>query len=31
MIKTARPVRGFWDWLSTGNWNGGETNTGVNG
>lgn len=31
MIKTARPVRGFWDWVSTGNWNGNEGNAGVNG
>lgn len=31
MNKNQRPVRGFWDWLSTGNWNGGATGTGVHG
>lgn len=23
-----RPVRGFWDWVATGNWDGGDGNTG---
>lgn len=31
MKKTTRPVRGIWDWLATGDWNGGEGGTGVNG
>lgn len=31
MKKQLRPTRGIWDWLGTGNWDGGEGNTGVNG
>lgn len=31
MKKTIRPTRGFWDWVSTGDWNGGLGGTGVNG
>lgn len=31
MKKIQRPARGFWDWLSTGDWNGGVGSTGVNG
>jgi hypothetical protein len=31
MKKQQRPTRGFWDWLGTGNWDGNDANTGVNG
>lgn len=31
MMKTKRPTRGFWDWVATGNWEGGEGSTGWNG
>ncbi len=31
MTKTVRPTRGFWDWVSTGSWNGNEGGAGVNG
>jgi hypothetical protein len=31
MKKSKGLTRGLWDWLGTGNWNGGEGNTGVNG
>ncbi len=31
MKKNMRPVRGFWDWVATGNWDGGNANAGVNG
>jgi len=31
MIKSTRPVRGFWDWVATGHWDGGHGSTGVNG
>lgn len=30
MKKATRPIRGFWDWVSTGDWNGGEGGAGVN-
>lgn len=30
-ILKKRPVRGLWDWVVTGNWDGGETGTGANG
>ena len=26
-----RPGRGIWDWLMTGDWNGGHGSTGTNG
>jgi hypothetical protein len=26
-----RPVRGFWDWVATGDWDGGHANTGTHG
>jgi hypothetical protein len=26
-----RPTRGFWDWLSVGDWNGGEGSLGTQG
>lgn len=26
-----RPIRGFWDWVATGDWEGGAGGTGVNG
>lgn len=26
-----RPTRDFWDWLSTGDWNGGEGTAGGQG
>jgi hypothetical protein len=31
MKKNQRPTRGLWDWLSTGNWDGGVGSGGVNG
>ena len=31
MKKNQRQTRGFWDWVSTGSWEGGEGNLGVNG
>lgn len=31
MIKNQRPVRGFWDWVATGHWDGGTGSTGANG
>jgi len=31
MMKTQRPTRGFWDWVATGQWEGGEGGGGVNG
>lgn len=31
MKKMQRPARGFWDWLSTGYWEGGDGAGGVNG
>jgi hypothetical protein len=31
MVKQQRPVRGFWDWVVTGEWGGGNGNTGTNG
>lgn len=30
-MKNQRPVRGFWDWVATGNWDGGTGSTGTNG
>lgn len=30
-MKKNQPVRGFWDWVSTGQWEGGDGNTGSNG
>ena len=32
MIKNSkRPTRGFWDWVATGEWEGGAGSTGTNG
>ena len=31
MKKNMRPTRGFWDWVMTGQWQGGDGNTGTNG
>ena len=31
MKKTMRPTRGFWDWVSTGSWDGNDGNTGIGG
>ena len=31
MIKNQRPTRGFWDWVATGQWEGGDGGAGVNG
>ena len=31
MKKTNQPTRCFWDWVYTGQWEGNEVNTGVNG
>lgn len=28
MKKNQRPTRGFWDWVVTGNWEGGEGSAG---
>ncbi len=30
-MKKNKPVRGFWDWVTTGQWEGGDINTGTNG
>lgn len=31
MMKTMRPTRGFWDWVGTGQWDGGDGGAGSNG
>lgn len=31
MKKNQRPTRGFWDWVMTGEWDGGHGGGGVNG
>lgn len=30
-ILKKRPVRGFWDWVATGNWDGGAAAGGAEG
>jgi len=30
-IKQQRPVRGIWEWLMTGDWEGGDGTTGGRG
>ncbi len=29
--RSMRPTRGFWDWVMTGEFEGGEASTGTNG
>ena len=31
MKKNQRPTRGIWDWLSTGQWDGGDGSVGTQG
>lgn len=31
MKKMVRPTRGFWEWVYTGEWDGGTGGGGVNG
>lgn len=30
-MKNQRQTRGFWDWVQTGQWDGGQGHTGQNG